>query len=313
MRYKAFLYLLLLGLLYGSTLVVSRFSVGQYDPRTYISLRLTLATLGYVVFFLFNTNKQWPSDINLWIRAAILGIIGTAIPMVAMVSSLQYQSSGVTALLLTLAPVVTVILAHFYLVDERLNPLKIMGIVVAFTGAGLLLVRGETGLADFALADWRGYQWSALGVLAGGSAVVYARRYLRNDDMWDVSSVRMVVAALVLLPVTYFSVGYDMSGVTAAGYVGLIYASIAGTFCGMWLNFYIVKRFGATTAAQVGYLMPIIASILGALVLGEEITLTMLIGMVIIFTGLTLINWRFLSAGESKATVKGNRSVPVAE
>lgn len=299
MHYKAFSYLLLLGLLYGSTLVVSRFSVGQYDPRTYISLRLTLATCGYVAFFLFNANKQWPRDLKLWGRAAVLGIIGTAIPMVSMVSSLQYQSSGVTALLITLAPVVTVILAHFFLVDEQLNPMKILGVVIAFAGAGLLLVRGETGLADFAQADWRGYAWTGIGVLAGGGAVVYARRYLRDDDIWDVSSVRMLVAALVLLPVTYFSVGYDMSGVTAEGYAGLIYASIAGTFCGMWLNFYIVKRFGATTAAQVSYLMPIIASILGALVLGEQITLTMFVGMVIIFTGLTLINWRFMSASST--------------
>ena len=294
-RYKVFLYLLLLGLLYGSTLVVSRFSIGQYDPRTYISLRLTLATLGYVVFFWLNSSKQWPRDVSLWRRAAILGIIGTAFPMVSMVSSLQYQSSGVAALLITLSPVITVILAHFFLFDERLNYLKIAGIVVAFAGAALLLVRGETGLADFAQADWRGYAWSAVGILFSGGSVVYARRYLRNEELWDVSSVRMLVAALVLFPVTYFSVGYDMSSVTSVGYAGLIYASIAGTFCGMWLNFYIVKRFGATTAVQVAYLMPVITSILGALVLGEQITLTMIFGMIIIFSGLTLINWHFFA------------------
>ncbi len=295
-RYKASFFLLLLGLLYGSTLVVSRFSVGQYDPRTYISLRLILATLGYVLFFQLNSTKRWPRDASLWTRAAVLGVIGTAIPMVSMISSLQYQSSGVTSLLITLSPVGIVILAHFFLPDERLNRLKVAGALVAFAGAGLLLVRGETGLENLAQANWRGYAWSASGIIFSSISVVYARRYLRNEDLWDVSSVRMLVAAAVLLPITFFSVGYDMSRVTTVGYMGLIYASVAGTFCGMWLNFYIVKRFGATTAAQVAYILPIITTILGALVLGEEITATMIIGMVIIFSGLMLINWRYSSA-----------------
>jgi len=299
-RYKALGFVLLLGFLYGSTLVVSRFSVGQYAPLTYISLRLALATCGYVFLFALNKEKRWPTDWRLWVKASILGLIGTAIPMVGMVSSLQYLSSGVASLLITLAPGVTVILAQFFLADEQLTFLKASGVLIAFMGAGFLLLRGESGLAEFASADWRGYAWNSLGLLFGGGSVVYSRRFLRHEDMWDVSSVRMLSAAVAVIVATTFTVGFDMQKVTAVGYGALVYAAIAGTFCGMWLNFYIVKNFGATSATQVSYVLPVISTILGAVVLGERITSAMLVGMTIIFAGLTLLNWRGAGAVVSK-------------
>lgn len=291
-RFQGLLFVLLLAFLYGSTLVVSRFSVGQYDPRTYISLRLILASLCYILFFLVSATHSWPRDPGLWLRAGILGLIGTALPMTSMISSLQYQSSGMTSLLVTLSPVVTVVLAHFFLADESLTPLKLMGVLVAFAGAGMLFARGETGLSALADADWRGYAWTSLGNLGSGGSVVYARRYLRHDKNWDVSSVRMTVAAAAMVPLTAVTVGYDMSGVTRMGYMGLIYAALIGTFAGMWVNFYMVKRFGATVASQTSYVIPLVTTTLGALILDEQVTVIMIAGMGIIFSGITLLNWQ---------------------
>ena len=289
---RAALLVLLLGFFYGSTIVVSRFSVGQYDPRTYISLRLLLALACHVGVYAFSREKQWSRDRSLWWRAGILGVIGTALPMTAIVSSLQYLSSGVASLLLTLNPVIVVVLAQFFLRDEKLTWLKTAGVAVAFSGAGLLFLRGETGLGTFAQADWRGYAWVAVGVLAGGGAAVYARRFLRTGDAWDVASIRMATAAVVLLPIVALTVGYDMSNVTAIGYAGLIYAALTGTFGGMWLSFYLIKQYGATVASQTTYVIPVISTVLGAVALGEQISGTMLAGMAIIFAGLTLLNWR---------------------
>ena len=150
-------YILLLSFLYGSTLVISRFSVGQYDPRVYISLRLSLAAVAYAVVYWTSTwggrpKRLWPRDRSVLLHAAILGIIGTAIPMTSIVSSLQYQSTGVTSMLLTLNPAITVVLAQIFLADEPMTWRKTAGVIVALVGAAFLLLQGETGLADFAQA-----------------------------------------------------------------------------------------------------------------------------------------------------------------
>jgi drug/metabolite transporter (DMT)-like permease len=74
--------------------------------------------------------------------------------------------------------------------------------------------------------------------------------------------------------------------------MSLVYAAIFGTFSGMLLNFYIIKTYGATPASQVSYVIPVVATGLGAIFLGERITPGMLVGMAIIFAGITLLNWR---------------------
>ncbi|MCB0117127.1 MAG: DMT family transporter [Caldilineaceae bacterium] len=284
-------FVLLLGTIFGSSLVVSRFSVGQYDPRTYIALRLTIAAVLHLVAYLF-TARRLPRGRSLWIHAAVLGIIGSAMPMTAVISSLQYQSSGVTSLLMTLNPVVTLILAQIFLQDESMTWGKSFGVMVAFSGAILLFVQGETGLAGFTQADWRGYMWSGAGVVASASGSIYARRFLRHGDSFDVASIRMFSASLVMVAVAWSTVGFDLSRVDIRGVGALVYASVLGTFVAFLLSFYIIKRFGATASSQTSYVMPVASTVLGSLLLGEQVTANMLAGMALIFSGLALLNWR---------------------
>lgn len=291
-------YVILLGFLFGSTLVVSRFSVGQYAPLTYIGLRLALASLCHVAIYALSRRRSWPRDRNLWRHAATLGIFGTAIPMTAIVSSLQFQSSGITAVLITTSPAITVVMAHFLLPDEPLTRQKGLGVVVALGGAMLLAILGETGLPDVSKAEPVGYILVLTAMLFGSGAAVYARKYMRSFDTVDVNSVRMVSAAAVVLPVSLLLVGFDLSSVDSLGYMALIYASLVGTFAGLMLAFNNIQRFGATASAMSAYIIPIVATIGGALLLNETITVGMLAGMALILGGVALINRSPLNSGD---------------
>ena len=68
MTTQALPYIILLGFMYGSTLVASRFSVGQFEPLTYIGLRVTMAAMAHVVIYTVSRQKQWPTDKWLWIH-----------------------------------------------------------------------------------------------------------------------------------------------------------------------------------------------------------------------------------------------------
>lgn len=283
-------YILLLGFLFGSTLIASRFGVGQFSPTTYIWLRLLLSSLGHALIYALGIQgRRWPKDRGLWARAAVYGLIGTAIPMTSIVSSLQYQSSGVTSVLLTANPAITVIMAHFFLDDERLNLQKIAGVVLALGGAVLLAVRGESGLPGVTKASPIGYGLVFTAMTFGSAATVYARKYLRGYDSVDVASVRMLVATLIVMPLSLIFVGFDLGRVDVQGYFALGYAAIVGTFLGMLLQFYTIKRFGATAAVMALYVIPVFAGMGGVLLLGETITTGMLTGMALIAAGIALI------------------------
>ncbi len=289
MQIKALPYVVLLGLFFGSSLVASRFSVSQFEPTTYIAIRMLIASLMALLVYRLATGRRVPRDPQLWRRAGLLGVLGTAVPMTCVVSSLQYQSSGVASLLLATGPALTVCLAHFLLPDERLNRRTALGVCLALGGALLLALSGEDGLPEVTRAAPTGYLLVSIGMVFSSIMVIYARRKLRGYDAWDVGSIRLFSTAIVMLPFSLLTVGFDFSAVDAGGLLGLIYAAVVGTFLGLMLSFYNIKRFGATPAVMTTYVIPIVAGIGGVLFLGEEITGTMVVGMLVIIGGIVLL------------------------
>jgi drug/metabolite transporter (DMT)-like permease len=287
---KALPYIILLGFLFGTNMVAARFSLGQFDPNTFNSFRLIIVTICFVLIYAANPQKQWARDRRLWLNAGLWGIIGLAFPMTAFITSLKYLSSGVASLLVTLNAPATVLMAQVFLADEQLTKRKIIGILVAFSGAALILIRGESGLVEFGRADWRGYTLVGAGILGAAGGLIYARRFLQGSDNIDVVAIRMVASALVLIPYTFLMGGFDLSNIRTSGILVLIFAAIFSTLLTFLLEFYIVNRFGASSASQSSYVIPVVATTLGALLLGEQVTLTIILGMIAIFIGLRLLN-----------------------
>ena len=258
---------------------------------------MALATLGHVAIYAFSARRSWPRDPVLWRRAALLGIMAPAIPMTAIVTSLNYQSSGVTSMLLTTGPAFTVLMAHFALPDERLTWRKTLGVTLALGGALLMAVLGESGLPDVSRASPVGYILVLGAMLFSGIATIYSRTALQPYDAIDVASIRMLAATLIITPLSLLTVGFDLSRVTTPGYLALLWAALTGTFGGLLMAFYIVQRFGATTSTLVTYIIPIVASIGGVLLLDETITPGMLAGMALILAGITQLNERVPTSG----------------
>jgi drug/metabolite transporter (DMT)-like permease len=263
--------------------------VGQYHPLTYVTLRLILSSGLHLSVYLFG-RRAWPRPIQLWRQATVLGILGTAIPLVGIVSALEYQSSGVTSMLLTVSPALTVVLAHFALPDETLDRRKVLGVALAFSGALLLALRGESGLPQVQQANPLGYLLVILAMLSASSATVFARRSMQALDPFDVSSVRMISASVAVAPISLLIGGLDFSRVDGWGVYALGHATLFGTFLGMMLSFTVIKRFGATAGALASYIIPVVAGLGGVVLLDERISLTMLLGLVLIVAGLTRLN-----------------------
>lgn len=284
--------MILLGFIWGSNLVVARFGLAQFNPITFVGLRLAIACVAHLGVYLFDRRRHWPADRLLWRRAALMGVMGTAVPMTTLLLSLQYQSSGVTSIFITTAPAITVLMAHFLLADERLTSRKIIGIALALGGALLLVLQGESGLPDASQASPMGFILVLVGMIAGSAMAIYARKYLRSFDAFDVATARMMVATLFMAPIVLFFTGLDFSQVTAEGYFSLVYTALVGAFFGLILEFYIIKRFGATAAVMTAYVIPVVATVGGVLFLDERISLLMLGGMALIVLGIAIINQR---------------------
>lgn len=285
-------FVLLQGLCFGASLLASRSVVDQFHPLTYSGLQLVVASLCHLCVYLFDHRRRLPSAPRLWRQAVLLGVLGTALPSMLNRLALEYLSATVIGILIATGPAITVVLAHLFLRDEPLSLVKGLGILCALGGAVLLALRGETGLPDVGRANPLGYVWILLGVTLFGAMTVYARRFMRDLDAFDVASARMFVAALGVFPLSVLVAGLDLRGVSARAYVLGSLSAIAGMFGGMALTFYNAKRFGATATAMAEYVIPIVAALGGTLLLNERMTRGMTLGTGSIAAGLVLINWQ---------------------
>ncbi|MGB7340396.1 MAG: DMT family transporter [Phototrophicaceae bacterium] len=287
MTIKALPFVLLTGFLFGSTLIASRFSVGQFHPLNYISFRLLLASSAHVLIYLFS-QRSIPRDRGLWGRAALYGVFGTAVNLVGIVSALQFLSSGLVAILITSSPAITSAIAHFVLPEERLGIRQWLGIGFALSGAVLLAIAGENGLPNVS-PNPLGYLFASTAILSGSIMTIYARQQLQGYDSFDTASIRMWVATLTVVPVTVIFVGFDLSNVDMNGIFAVLYAAFVGTFSGFLVQLYTISRFGAISASMVTYIIPLVTGIGGILILGEAFTPLMVVAIAIITTGILLV------------------------
>lgn len=277
-------------MLFGTSIIAARFGVQQFHPFSFVGLRLFLAFLVHLTLYtpiVGRYSRTFPRDVQLWRHAAVLGVFATAIPITLIVSALRYLSSGVTSILIAMNPAVTIVIAHYLLPDERLTRKKISGAVLALAGVLYLAVQGESGLLEESNTGL-GYLLVISAVLCSAAMVVYARRYMKDLDTFDVASVRISVATMIMFPISVFVVKLDLSAVNSRSYAALIYSALAGNVLGLLGQFSLVKRFGATATALTAYAIPAIAGLGGVLVLGETITSGLFFGMVLIALGVGL-------------------------
>ena len=289
---NGFPYVLLLSLFFGTSLVSSRFALREIASLQFIGLRMLIATIAFIIVYTFSKQYAWPTDPQIWQHGVVLGIIGTAIPMTAFISSLNYLSSGVSAIIGTTGPAFTVLLASFLLKDEDLNRRKIFGIMLALGGALLLTLMGETGLNTGEAANPLGYILVFTANISSSFSVIYARKNVRDLSAFQITSVRALVTMLIVLPIAYVSYGMDLSVLTAVGVTAVLYSALISSFAGFILALYIINRFGVATSVMTNYVVPIVASICGALLLDEKITLGMVGGMIVIIAGISIINMK---------------------
>lgn len=287
MTLKALPFVILTGFLFGSTLIASRFSVGQFHPLNYISFRLLLASSAHILIYLF-AGRSLPRNRHLWFHATMYGIFGTAVNLVAIVSSLQFLSSGLAAVLITVSPAVTALFAHTLLPEERLISKQWFGVLVALSGAVMLALLGENGLPEVT-TNPIGYILVGMAILAGSVMSIYVRRYLRGYDSLDIASIRMWVATITVFPMTFLFIGFDLSAVNYQGVWAVIYAALVGTLSGFFIQLYTINRFGAVPASMVTYIIPLVTGVGGILILGETFTPLMFVGVIIIISGIALV------------------------
>lgn len=255
--------------------------IGGVSPLALALLRL-LISLPPFALTLALRRTPLPRDARTWRDIFITALTGTAIPLIGGTTALQMLSTGVATVFVSLHPMVVGVMAHFWL-DERLNWRRLVGLALGLAGVLVIVATGASGLAGQPMTGPLGPVLMIAVVLSAASSLIYTRLRLHDIDP-VVNSAGQVTAALVMLaPLALVPGMFAAQRIGWQGWGAILYAGLVGIFVGFIAFFMMLRRFGATSSALNGYIIPVLTAALGALLLGEQIT-----GAVVLGGGLAL-------------------------
>jgi drug/metabolite transporter (DMT)-like permease len=285
--------LIALAAIWGSAFFCIHVAVHAVPPLTYVWLRLTFAAAALWAYLAW---RKEPAGLPrpVWGSMLLLALLNNVIPFVLFGWGQTHIASGLASILNATTPIWGVIVAHVFTSDERMTPRKVAGVLLGFGGVALMIGPDLLGsIGNNVLAQLACVAAAFLYALAG----VWARRFKGQGlSPLSVTTGQLTAGALVMLPVTLLFDRPWEQAIPPLGALGaiIVLAVVCSAFAYI-LYFRLIDSAGATNALLVTLLVPPVAILLGALMLGEIIEARDFAGLGFIALGLAAIDGRLLS------------------
>ena len=274
--------LILLSAIWGSTFFAIEYALVDFSPLGVAGLRIVIGavTLAPIIFI---KRLPLPRSLRHWRLIFLAGFLYSALPFTLISWGQQFISSGTTAIALAFGPLIALIIAHKFTVDEKLTLQKLAGVVVGLTGVIVLI-----GLD--ALDGNRNAVLGQLAVIGAVSCYVCASlvtRRLGDFHSLVLSTTTLGTAALYMLP-ALFLLNTPITGAGTQALTAIVFLGIVPTALAYVLRVQIVLKVGATFLSQVSYLIPLFALFWGRLFLDETPATNAWIALLLILAGMAI-------------------------
>jgi len=283
---KARLVWLILCCIWGSTWLFIKLGLADLPPLTFAGVRFVIACI--ILFSIIRLRHlQLPQSHSDWILLAITGILSFGLNYGLVFWGEQYISSGLAALLQATLPAFGLVFAHFYLPGERLSWARIGGVVLGVFGVGVVFSNQLAIAGSRALA---GCVALILSAMFAAYSNVLVKKYGKHLDPALLAAGQMFFGLLLL-----FAVGIPLEGNplrfhwTPIALISLVYLAVVGSVIAFLLYYWLVLNMDVTKSMLIALVTPVVAVLLGMIVLNEQIGWRTLAGGAMIMSGIALI------------------------
>lgn len=290
---------LLLGSIWGSSFLWIKIALDELAPFTLVGYRLLFGALGMLLMLLI-LRPRFPEQRKTWAMLALMGITNTALPFVLITWGETTIDSGVASILNSTTPLFTLVIAHFFLADERMTVPRAFGLLLGFAGI-LLLFSRDIGLEGFRSGLLGQAAVLAAAVSYAGSSV-FARRAFRSVPLLVQSAVPLFTAD-ILIWIGAFTLESPVSlPDLRLTWIALIWLGLLGSCVAYLLYFYLINTVGSTRSTLVTYMFPVIGVALGVIFLDESLDARLVIGALMVVAGIGVVNRRPVRSTEVQQT-----------
>lgn len=269
---------------WGSTYLAIRIGVQELPPLLFAGIRFLIA--GSIIMGYAGVKKlPFPERYQDFISFSIIGLLllfgGNGLVVIAE----QWVHSGIASLLVATVPLFMALIEFVFIRKEQLSWKGWLGLFVGFAGVGILVMSDDLSSAVDPLGAL--LLTSASLCWAGGS--VYSKTLKPTGSVVTHIGIQMLAGGTALT-LTGIVLGEGTRfHLTATGIGAMVYLIIFGSLIGYSAYIYLLHKWPAARVGTYAYVNPVIAVLLGALVLGERLTPSVLIATAVILFGVLLV------------------------
>ena len=277
---------LILCLIWSSTWIFIKIGLPFIPPITFSATRFTLAVL-ILAPLIKLLGFRMPRTASEWKLIALTGFLQFSLNYSAVFWSEQYISSGLAAVLQATITVFGLVLAWIFLPDERITKRNVAGVAVGIVGVAIIFI-------DQLRVEDRVAFLGCVAIVAGAYAAAQASILVKakGSGLHPASLVfsQMLCGLPVIIAYASITEGnplkHDWNWMAIAC---VVYLSVAGTVAAFWLYYWLLSRIESTKAMMISLVTPLLAVVIGAVVLGETLPPQTLFGGLLIIASIGLI------------------------
>ena len=284
MDVSAVVFTVFLCVLFGANAVAIKISLNGLGVFTTAGLRFGIAA---VVIFLWTklTGKPVQLTSHQLRLMLILGVI-FYFQLSLFYLGLSRTTASHGTLIANILPFVVLVLAHFFIKEERISIKKVIGLILGF--CGVLLLLGDAGHMEQEVLH--GDLFVLAAVMIWGGNAIYTKRIIGSFHPLQITLYPLAVAAPLFL-VTALFVDQEMVRYVDASILGsMAYQTFVTASFGLIGWMMMIKRYGATTLHSFIFIMPISGVFFGVLILGEPLTKNLIGSILLVTVGLIVVN-----------------------
>jgi drug/metabolite transporter (DMT)-like permease len=275
---------LVLALIWGCSFYFIKLGLEALTPAGVALSRLVLGLVTMLVISAVTRTRLAPRAV--WLPLFVAALAMTSIPWFLFGYGEQHISSALAGIINGATPLMTLVAILLVFPEERPTRQRMIGLAIGFVGV-LLVVGVWQGLGG---GTWLGIGACTLAICCYGFSFPYVRRHLTGGP--NASTLPPIALATGLMIMGTLQAGL-LTAVTGFSHatigpptvLGMLALGVLGSGIAYILNFRVISRSDATTASTVTYLTPLVAVIVGAVVLNEQITWNQPIGGLLIVLG----------------------------
>ncbi|MBK9577449.1 MAG: EamA family transporter [Fibrobacteres bacterium] len=280
-------------LFWGSTYLAMRVAVTHFPPDLFAGIRHGLSG-AMILAWCVATGKRFPATLGGWARAAVPGILLLTIPNGIIMHAEQWVHSGITAVLLSITPLFVAVLEIPF---ERKNRMGIPGatlLLTGFVGTAILVLAGKS----LGAIDLFGAGLILLASLFWAIGTMYSKFARYEGDLSTRVGIQMVTASLILIPFGSVRGEWAMAQWSHEAAWAMAFLVVFGSIVGYTANMYVLVKWPASLALTSAYVNPVVAVILGVLLLDERLDHWSFLGILITLGSVVGMHfWRFRRTG----------------